>query len=97
MEYDDKNSFILFLETDKKSEKSPDYTGTLTDESGKKWRIAAWKRVSKSGKGFLSGKVSEVTEGQGYQKAQEVYQKIKKDTPLAEVSDEPIDMSEIPF
>lgn len=58
-DYDNKNSFILFYETDKKSEKSPDLTGTLEDENGKKWRIAAWERTSQSGKQFLSGKVSE--------------------------------------
>lgn len=98
MEYDDKNTFILFYETDKKTDKSPDLSGKLTDEHGKEWRIAAWHRSSKTGKEFLSGKVSEITEGQGYQKAQEAYQKIKaKDEPLTEVSDEPADLSEIPF
>jgi len=97
-EYDDKNTFILFYETDKKSEKSPDFTGNLTDNNGKKWRIAAWERTSKSGKNFLSGKVSEVTEGQGYQKAQQAYQNIKqKEEVVTDISDDPIDLSEIPF
>lgn len=59
MEYDNKNTFTLFYEADKKTEKSPDLTGTFTDGNGKKWRIAAWHRSSKSGKEFLSGKVSE--------------------------------------
>lgn len=58
-EYDNKNTFILFYETDKKTDKSPDFTGTFTDINGKQWRIAAWHRSSKSGKEFLSGKVSE--------------------------------------
>lgn len=59
MEYDNKNSFILFYEVEKKSEKAPDFTGKLTDENGKEWRIAAWERTGKSGKNFLSGKVDE--------------------------------------
>jgi hypothetical protein len=58
-EYDRKNTFILFYETDKKTEKSPDFTGSFTDEHGKEWRIAAWERSSKSGKNFLSGKVDD--------------------------------------
>lgn len=59
MEYDKKNTFTLFYEADKKTEKSPDMTGKFTDSNGKEWRIAAWHRSSKTGKEFLSGKVSE--------------------------------------
>ena len=59
MDYDDKNTFILFYEADKKTEKSPDMTGKFTDSNGKEWRIAAWERTSKNGKNFLSGKVDE--------------------------------------
>lgn len=33
----------------------------------------------------------------GYEKAKAVAQSLKKDEPIAEISDEPIDMSEIPF
>lgn len=50
---------MLFYETEKKTDKSPDFTGKLTDINGKEWRIAAWERTSKNGKNFLSGKVDE--------------------------------------
>lgn len=43
----------LFPETEKKSEKAPDYTGTMGPN--RELRIAAWRRSgSESGKSFLS-------------------------------------------
>ena len=100
MEYDRKNTFILFYETDKKTDKSPDLTGTFTDEHGKKWRIAAWHRSSKTGKEFLSGKVSEFqpkeqTGGSWEQQRQKF--EAKKDVAPTEVSDDEVDLSEIPY
>lgn len=103
MEYDNKNSFTLFLETEKKSEKSPDYTGTFEDENGKKWRIAGWDRVSKNGRNFISGKVSEqqpkqeVSEKSGYEAFRAAKNNFKKDTVVDFNSDEPINLSDIPF
>ena len=97
-DYDRKNTFILFYETDKKTEKSPDFTGTFTDEHGKEWRIAAWERSSKSGKKFLSGKVDEFKPketGGSWEAQREKF--TKKDEVVTDVSDEPIDLSEIPF
>ena len=104
MEYDDKNTFILFYEADKKTEKSPDLTGTFTDGNCKKWRIAAWHRSSKSGKEFLSGKVSEFqpreesgsTAAPSWEAQRQKFA-AKKDVAPATVEDEPIDLSEIPF
>jgi len=99
MEYDDKNTFILFYETDKKTDKSPDLSGKLTDEHGKEWRIAAWHRSSKNGKEFLSGKVDEFkpkepTGGSWEQQRQKFA--AKKDVAPTDVEDE-VDLSEIPF
>lgn len=88
MEYDDKNTFILFYETDKKTDKSPDFTGKLTDINGKEWRIAAWHRSSKNGKEFLSGKVDEFkpkTEGGAWEQQRQKF--AKKDVAPTEVSD----------
>lgn len=99
-DYKDENSFVLFLEAEKKTEKSPDYTGTLTDENGKKWRIAAWKRISSSGSPFLSGKVSEQMsrEQSGYESFKQQGENLKqKDTVHQFDEDEPIDLSDIPF
>lgn len=99
MEYDNKNTFVLF-QNDKKAENHPDWKGTLTDENGKEWDIAVWERTSKKGSLFLSGKVSEPfkkTEGApSWEAAREKY--TKKDEVLTdEQVDEPIDLSEIPF
>jgi hypothetical protein len=37
------NTFTLFV-NEKKSNNSPDMTGTFIDASGKEMRIAAWKK-----------------------------------------------------
>jgi uncharacterized protein (DUF736 family) len=58
MEYDNTNSGTLFPAEDKKTEKSPDFTGKLNVE-GKEYRISGWKKTSKAGKKFLSLSVSE--------------------------------------
>ena len=101
MDYDDKNTYILFYETDKKTDKSPDLTGTFTDEHGKKWRIAAWHRSSKTGKEFLSGKVSEFQPkeqtGGSWEQQRQKFEAKKADVAPTEVSDNEVDLSEIPF
>jgi uncharacterized protein (DUF736 family) len=58
MEYDNTNSGTLFPAEDKKTEKSPDFTGKLNVE-GKEYRLSAWKKTSKTGKKFLSVSISE--------------------------------------
>lgn len=67
------NSFILF-KNEKKSEKSPDYTGEITLEDGTKKRLAAWIKQGKNGK-FMTGKISEPQErsDQGYTEADKGY------------------------
>lgn len=91
MEYDETNKGVIFLEQDKKTEKSPDYTGKVNVE-GAEFRIAGWKRVSKNGKPFISLAVSDPDERQsGYEKAKQVAEGLKKD------DDEPITLDDIPF
>jgi hypothetical protein len=51
------NTFTLFV-NEKKSNNSPDMTGTFIDASGKEMRIAAWKKEGKNGE-FYSGQISE--------------------------------------
>lgn len=53
MKYD--NSFILFRNDKKDTDKHPDLTGKLT-VNGQEYRIAAWSRTGEKGK-FLTGKV----------------------------------------
>ena len=56
--YEDIGEFTLNKETDKKSERSPDYYGRVTID-GKEFRLGGWVRESEHGK-FISGKVSVV-------------------------------------
>lgn len=57
-DYDNTNRGTLFVEEDKKNERGPDYTGTLNVE-GKEWRIAGWRKETKSGRRIISLNVSE--------------------------------------
>ena len=52
MDYDNTNSGALF-KGDKKTEKHPDYTGSL-DVNGEDFYISAWIKTSKAGKPFMS-------------------------------------------
>lgn len=65
-QYDDELSGVLFRAREKKSDRSPDFTGKATIE-GTDYRIAAWAREPRSGgQKFLSlsfTKVEDVTEG----------------------------------
>lgn len=80
-DYDNTNTGALFRQEDKKSDKHPDYTGKL-DVEGADFRLAGWVKTSKSGKKFLSLKVSEPRE---------------QNEVIAEVTDEPINLDSIPF
>lgn len=87
MEYDNTNKGVLFQNDKDGNDQRPDYTGKLNVE-GKEYRIAGWKRVGKSGKPFLSIAISEPQEQQSAQ---------KPDTVVHDISDEPIDLNDIPF
>ena len=55
------NSFSLFKNEQKTEDKQPDYSGTMTDASGKKFNIAAWVNTAQStGKKYLGGSISEI-------------------------------------
>jgi uncharacterized protein (DUF736 family) len=60
-EYDDTNTWVLFVNDNKKTDKHPDYTG-YGNRNGKKVNLAAWKRTTKDGKTFLSGKFNDPIE-----------------------------------
>jgi uncharacterized protein (DUF736 family) len=62
MQYDNKNSFVLFTKNNA-NPKAPAYSGVYTDANGKEWEISGWKKVSKAGNEFISGKISEKREG----------------------------------
>ena len=65
-DYDDTNKFVLFKETEKKKEKSPDYTGKINIgpeiqaalKAGiVEFHLAGWIGESKNGKKYLQGSV----------------------------------------
>ncbi len=60
-DYDNTNRGILFREQEKKSEKSPDFTGKI-NVNGKDYRLAGWMKVGKTGTKFTSLAVSEFLE-----------------------------------
>jgi len=49
----------LFVNDRKEKESQPDYTGPISDESGAKFRVAAWKK-EKNGRKYLSLVVSDL-------------------------------------
>jgi hypothetical protein len=51
--YDNNMTGVLFREQNKKSEKSPDMTGSITID-GVRYRLAGWTREGKDGRKFLS-------------------------------------------
>jgi len=57
MEFDNTNSGALF-KAEKKSEKHPDYTGSL-NVGGVDYFISSWLKTSKSGTKFMSLSVTE--------------------------------------
>ena len=57
--YDNNNTGVLFRQTDKQSDKHPDFTGNC-EVNGKKMQIASWVNTSKVGsKKYMSLKFSE--------------------------------------
>lgn len=58
-EFDNKNRGVLFRDEKRTNEKAPEYTGTINVDGVEK-RIAAWIKVSKTGKKFFSINVSDI-------------------------------------
>ena len=59
-EYDNTNRFTLFRETDRKSDKHPEFSGSLNVDGVDYW-INAWVKTSKTGSKFFSGSVKPKT------------------------------------
>lgn len=57
-EYDNRNTFTLFRNTRKTSDKHADFNGTFTDDNGREYWVNAWSKTPKNGGDkFLSGNV----------------------------------------
>lgn len=52
-EYDNTNRGVLFKNDDKKTDKHPDYTGTINVD-GTDFRLSAWIKTGKKGGKFMS-------------------------------------------
>ncbi len=59
MDYDNKNTGVLFKNDKKGNDKAPDYSGSFEDSNGVEKDLAGWIRQTKSGKMMLSIKVSD--------------------------------------
>ncbi|MDA9097078.1 hypothetical protein N9J50_01955 [Methylophilaceae bacterium] len=56
-EYNNNNRMAIFAVKEKKNDKSPDYTGSVTI-ANIDFDVALWKTVSKGGLTYLSGQVN---------------------------------------
>jgi uncharacterized protein (DUF736 family) len=96
---DDKDRGVLFTETEKKSDKAPDFKGKF-NYNGAEFKIAGWKRTSAKGLEYISLSVDNYEPSDqpssGYDKFRQAGEKIKEDI-IADVPDGEIDLSEIPF
>jgi hypothetical protein len=77
-EVKNQNTIAIFKNADKKSEKSPDYSGSL-EINGVKYRTALWLKQSKSGTAFLGGLVELAEEKQAPTAAKPAYQPVVND------------------
>lgn len=57
-QYDETNRGTLWFNYEKKNEKAPDYNLNVNIE-GKNYSIAAWKKLTKDGKRFISFSIEE--------------------------------------
>ena len=99
-EYDNTDSGTLWLESDPKTDKSPQYTGTSNLECPSchhKYikRTAGWVKTTKTGKDLISTKYSE-PKPRETPTWDETRERFKKDVVLEDITDE-VDLSQIPF
>lgn len=106
-DFDKRNTYSIFINENAQG-KQPYIKGFFTDTDGKEWEMPAWESVSKQGKTYYSGRLQEKyvkPEGQsGYDSFKNSRPQPTKtsnspsvDVPLEDISDAPIDLSEIPF
>lgn len=72
------NTIAIFKNADKKSEKSPDYSGSV-EINGVKYRTALWLKQSKTGTAFLGGLVELAEEKQAPAQSKPAYQPVVND------------------
>ena len=98
-DYDNKNKGVAFFNDKKEQEKHPDYRGK-GNFNGVDFELALWGRTTNDGREYFSISFSEPyqkTESKAPSWEAQREKFAKKDEVVTEVSDEPIDLSEIPF
>jgi uncharacterized protein (DUF736 family) len=56
----EKNKMILFPQSDKKSEKSPDFKGYLSDDMENIYIVSGWSNTSNKGTKYLSASLEKI-------------------------------------
>jgi uncharacterized protein (DUF736 family) len=90
MSYEQKdNSGALFQNKEKRSENSPDYSGSIRIE-GHDWWISGWRKMSKDGTPYLSVSIKPKngTAERPEQKAAEFKESVRRNFPDAQMDDE---------
>jgi uncharacterized protein (DUF736 family) len=98
-EYNDKNRGVAFFNDKKDKETKPDYRGK-GNFNGVDFELALWGRTTADGREYYSISFSEPyqkTESKAPSWEAQREKFTKKEEVVTEVSDEPIDLSEIPF
>jgi uncharacterized protein (DUF736 family) len=58
VDYPTENRGTVWFNTNKKNEKSPDYTVNI-NVMGKDWTLSGWKKATKDGRKFISFSIEE--------------------------------------
>ncbi len=95
-DYDNTNKGALFQAKEKKTDKHPDYDGSINVDGHDYW-VSGWKKVSKNGNTFLSLSVKR-KDGTAARpdKAKEFEREVQKTFPDAKVKPLGLD-DEVPF
>jgi uncharacterized protein (DUF736 family) len=80
--YDNTDRGVLFKNSQKKTEKHPDYQGTV-NVGGTEYRLAAWLKTSKNGDRYMSLAVSKEQQEAPARKAEAPAGAFEDDVPFA--------------
>jgi uncharacterized protein (DUF736 family) len=80
-QYDDLNRGVLFINTKKKSDKSPDFNGRITLADGEHY-LSAWKAVSSTGIRYIQLSIGTLVGPQTGEKAPKRAVKDQDDLPF---------------
>lgn len=82
-EYDNTNRGVLFHQANKPKDTYPDYNGNINVDGEEYW-LSGWKKMDRNGNPLLSLSIKKKEDQ-------------RQDTVVDDISDDPIDLSAIPF